>query len=262
MDKIKKRGFSIFTICAIALLLLMLTSCNSADNIASASRYNDVNILERDYVLFLEEMFIGDIANRSFLLPSIRESEKFHGINQYLPKLYNSLIGFYNEEIQEFLDFDGTVVQLATNRFLSVTAYFRGRNDNSYRFSFATSITIDLEQRREVLLSDLIDINDEFIQLFMDGGLIRTDAEHGVISDFGHALSFFNYYHTEDELRRALIDCSRPLSEQDRGNAFEKPSFYLTPNRIYFINFSQLTGHFRFYISLDDIEQFLKVDRW
>jgi len=213
----------------------------------------------------MQERYIGDIEDRTFLVP-IPTVEGYFDVRE----LYRSLIDFYTEPVREEIHFEHVTVHHASSRFISMEAVFRTPLIGLFTF-FSNFVTVDLEQGREVFLNDLIDVNDEFIRLLYGGYLLRCDFNH---TETGCLIGMIN---NEEGLRHFLDDASRPIRRNYNftayhpdvlditGMLFIKPSFFLAPNRLYFAYFSPRPTHTTrcfLYINLEDIEQFLNVDKW
>lgn len=225
--------------------------------------YEQINYLinrnqsgERDYSLGQINQWIEGVDFRSFFLPEPIGYYKYNDMD--FAKLYSSLVYFYNKDFATRWDYESAIVHLATNKFFSISAVFSTNSEMSRYHWFESCVTIDLIEGKAIVLDDLVHINDEFISLLKTGDLIKTDDNHESLEKFGGIIDFSIF--TEDEIAQILLDCSRAINKDDIGNYYFKPSFYLSPNRICFANVDLYSQNL--YISLDDIGEFLKVEKW
>ena len=241
------------------------------DNVKYETPY--INKYERNYILRQWSIGIADndfdaidattYSNFDFYsVPIPTENSKYRYPHLIFSQLYRSLVDFHTKPVQEFVIFMDAIHQLATNKYLSVLATF---DSIPTGYQVRTCVTIDLEQGKEVFLKDLIDVNDDFIRLLLESNIAKTDEVSDLIYEFGHPSDFSQY--TFEEVRQKLNDCSKPTPRDDNFDGyydsleqFYKPSFFLAPNQICFINFNR--SYEVFYIRLDDIEEFLKVEKW
>ena len=257
-------GISIITLLIALLTLLSYGNINKNEENHGVEQLT--NKYERDYELQLKELVIwdGDIIDDSIasgIYVPKPSGKKYRYRN--ISRLYRSLVDFFDESVQKYYYFENAVAQLATTKYISISAMFSPHMDIPHCYAFTSCVTIDLEQEKEVFLNDLIEINDEFIYLLKSGYLAKTydNLDDRVVVS---VIDFSAY--TEEELRTKLEDCFRPMNEVDvSGGLYEyylKPSFYLAPNQICFVNFHKYGLRETFYVQLDDIEKFLKVEKW
>lgn len=139
---------------------------------------------------------------------------------------------------------------LATDRFLSIiTEYtFSGKYPNGQRICN----TLDI-----IYLDDLINVDDEFVSMILDEGIIKMDLDKmSGERDANYARKHLDENDPERVFEQ-LKKCSEPF---DENNWLFKPTFYLKSNRIYLVNI--FFEESEFYINLHDIKQKLKVKEW
>jgi len=242
----------VFVVLSLIMHLTLALILNKSGDTTIDSR------LERDYVLDYENYVFNDNGD-SVLLPFPSENEKYARGNYKYKELYYPLVAFYDNEIkQKYYDFYQAIPHLATSKYFSIEARFylnvdaTGNNDSVFTF-----VTIDLEKKEVVLLKDLVNTNDDFIKLLKEGNIIKTDTPKALNEEFG-AYSDFSLFSLEEI--RELVDLCSVYSDAD--NCSTKPSFFLAPGRLYFGGFNEVIKRNSVYINLDDIEQFLKVEKW
>jgi len=236
---------------ALAVVLLLLIGM-TAKVVSEKATTVTGNIYERNYTLDYRTFdFDGTGSKRNTIyFPVPIDNPKYY--NLWYDKLYYSLVAFYDESEQEWWDpyYPAAMLQLATNKYISLSMWFGNNAQVPHPHSFRNCVTVDLEREKEVFLNDLVDVNDEFIQMIKDGRLAQSDDRY---TEIGDILDFSKY--TTDELKQKFNDCSRPISKDDDNIHYLKPSFYLTPGRICFVNFEEYNS--TFYIRVDDIEKYL-----
>ena len=191
--------------------------------------------------------------------------EKFNGLMLPFPKsvkhdsmplgeAYKALITIYDAEQDKF---DQAIPHLATSKYFSIEARFYAGPPRGY--SIYTSVTIDLEQRKEVFLNDLINTNDDFMYLLKSGGIAKTDENLSLLEEFGFLTDFSSL--PLEEIREIVDSCSIPITND---NWLRKHIFFLAPGRLYFCysDNSMVPRKGYLYVNVDDIEEFLKVEKW
>ena len=134
--------------------------------------------------------------------------------------------------------------------------------------SFLYEVTIDMQTGERVMLNDLIDINDEFLDLLYEGSVLYG-------TDFSDLFSWYEIpestreeiqKRSRDELLEMLDECSTPLSEYSFDEDllmslfYFHGSFHVASGKLYiFFGDAQNTA---IMLNLDDIEEFLKVPKW
>jgi hypothetical protein len=198
-----------------------------------------------------------DNNNRLIPLP-FPYNDKYYGAG--LDFFYRPLYLFDNETFHKGYDFYQAVPHLATSKYFSVEVIYN--SNESYRnfYQVFNSLTIDLEQLQVVLLDDLVNTSDEFIILLKEGGIIQTDDSPEAAAEFNLIYTYFSDLSLE-QIRKIIDWCSIPI---DSNNVMtDRPNFFLTPGRIYFCMYDHLvSGNNYIFIDINDIESFLKVEKW
>ena len=250
---------------AIALLLaLYLSGCRTLEVPASveylepvepATPVNTYPNYERNYILGTDFFLYEDVGQ--FMLPTKSETYKY-GIEDYpkFKELYYPLVAFYDERFQPYCEYECAIPHLATSKYMSIEVKFASYNDVAN--SVYTSVTIDLETMTEVFLNDLVVVDDNFIQLLMEGDVVKSDVDDESLDFLIYAKDFSN--HTYEGMKVIIESCSVHLTGENTDKAF----FFLSPGRLYFCCTETYQPYRKYYlyVRLDDIADFLKVDRW
>jgi len=164
------------------------------------------------------------------------------------------------------------IVYLQSSRYLSVGnrfALFLGENRRP-ALSANMYKTVDMETGELVFIDDLIEINDDFATLVRTGGILRQDDtgdwaitrtdiinQHFYSRENSSILRMFESLSRGNMHRLREVNDIRDLNYLDfRG--LSDNFVHLEPGAIVFSEHS--TGPIRIY--LEDIEEFLKVEKW
>jgi len=149
---------------------------------------------------------------------------------------------------------------MASDRYMSamLTITFSDRITTNHEICN----TFDMKTGDIVYLSDLVEVDESFASLIMTKGYAKVDRlsfeayEDSDWSDYEFPQKILNGY-DKDDVYANLQLCSEPFDEE---NWTFKPTFYLRSNRLYLLNiFNEYT---ELYIELEDIEEYLKVEKW
>lgn len=142
--------------------------------------------------------------------------------------------------------------------FLSSLLYKSKRLDYIHDY-----ITIDLTTGKRVMLDDLIEINEEFVKYIQKNKIVkqsRSEIRYG--GDSEELWETLNEY-TTDELLDELKKCSKTQQQliEEGGSLRDwRNSFYLKENQLVIV-ISYLGGEQHFTFDIDDISDFLKVEK-
>ena len=126
-----------------------------------------------------------------------------------------------------------------------------------------TCCTIDMASGNVLYLSDFIDINEALIKKIKTSGIAKVDVYDDLTQPVDGDVYRQSYLDSisSDEIYNRLAMCSESYSISSNN----KPSFYLEKGRLYFVNlfeWSEYDNPIAFYIELDDLDEFLKVEKW
>lgn len=212
---------------------------------------------DRDYLIYYKNFSID--SSESLLFPVAERNGNYLFDYQ---ELYKPLYQFFCDDGKNHFNFENSVPQLSTNKYLSIEAIFVSNEASPLSTKFRTSITIDLKEGKVLTLEDLLEISPEFINQLKSGRLAKTDFE----SETGDVLDFSIW--SDDEIKVMMESCSTLFTSDNyiigfqgsKGIPLSKPTFFLAPGKIYFANFD-VYGHL-FYLETSDISNFLKVKSW
>jgi hypothetical protein len=181
-------------------------------------------------------------------------------LDELTSKINNSLWDSFVRWIPKSFDdaiIAGLYVTELTDRHLSIgTVYgFYGRR-HVYVYIYNT---VDMQTGELVYLNDLFEVDAEFEKIILIPGIAKLES---IFDSDEYDISYFEEGNHSPEIlekiKKDLKDCSEPFGEDER---LFKPTFYLSGDRIYFINiFDTLKGGV--YVELDNLEEKLKVDKW
>lgn len=150
---------------------------------------------------------------------------------------------------------EGAYAMLDTDEYLSIeNQYMIVKADDWWYVKISN--TIDMETGEVVYLSDLVEINMEFVDVIMREGIVKLDVPSPMSETTYYTSEMLNGI-DEKEVLSNLKMCSIPY---DADNYFTKPAFYLRENRPYLSNIFNIGSCI--YVELDDIEEFLLVEKW
>ena len=162
------------------------------------------------------------------------------------------------------------IIYFHSDRYLSYecTYYYTPHGGND---GFDHDVTIDVQTGKRVMLDDLIDVNDAFIDLLHKGSIVygisvyeNSYAENaGYISEHVKSTTSDKVRKmSRDELVEFLMGCSIDISEysqdSDLGRFIYNYSFHVESGRLFIEKKRKLL----ILLYLDDIEEFLKVPKW
>jgi len=215
----------------------------------------------------------------SFYVPQITKMENIQlkeKINKTLTNELLNWIGGY-----EALHADGLTLEVIffSNRYISIKQNLGGafpiteghdhRGHEARPYTTTIYINIDMQTGERVFLQDLIRINDDFFNLFWQGGIVfhfpYIDEFHKITNEKVAEMRY-------EEIRRLLYQYNdQPVNlsfdKWAEGEAFrfwDSPHFFLEHNKLIIVSRAARLGNLDvFYaLSLDDIPEFLKVPRW
>lgn len=145
---------------------------------------------------------------------------------------------------------------------------------NSLEFSYRRIdyihdyITIDMKTGERVMLDDIIRIDEEFVEFIQNNDVLQK-----TISDirYGADLETLNDY-TSEELLDELKACSKTQQEiieegycsieDSIGPLLKRNSFFLRENQLVIVIGYAPSDEHHFVYNLEDISDFLKVEKW
>ncbi|MCL2610816.1 MAG: hypothetical protein FWE02_03960 [Defluviitaleaceae bacterium] len=215
----------------------------------------------------IEIYWFGGVA--PFYIPQIigLEDEAFQ--KKLNENIVHEIFYWIGENIRYFIFLDVEVI-FKSNQYLSLSQIVynpRGRHNADFHTMYTT---IDMQTGQRVFLDDLIIVNDDLINLFWKGKIVKIHEE--VSFHTGNDLEFVHAWISEmsyEKIYRILHEPSeRPprlpytgYISNYRATLFLHHSFFLEHNRVVIVDrrFPPFAG---FVLSLDDISQFLKVSKW
>lgn len=162
----------------------------------------------------------------------------------------DDLIAYFKDYLYETEYFNtyGLAYEMIGEKYLCLSLEYRVGQDfwkNHYLAVY------DLTTGKKVLLSDLFDLSDEFVKKIQEGGM---DYAY----DSGESIIYYPGYvnDSEQEIRDKLLHIA--MSQEDWNANFPENKSYDKPN--YIITNKDL--YLSVPIPLDELEQFLKVQKW
>ncbi len=260
---------------AIAIVLSILQSCTATDSNASAQTKNEnytISVIQKEYDEF-SNYFVPYICymNNDVLQHKINQSIQGIYTQEFLDTLYTFEVP-RNEKNAQYGWRDAVPsFTLHTDRYLSVNNSYtwidNGRPSTSHLF-FDFYYTIDMSTGEVVYLSDLVNVNDDFIDFIKNSGKIYDSSlyytqamnEEGVeksLAITNGVLNGLSVDYVKELLAQCDLDIGSVLEEYNK-----KCSFYLIPGYLAIYGIYKREWDETIYINLNDIEEFLKVDKW
>lgn len=150
------------------------------------------------------------------------------------------------------------LVPFISNRFFSSSIELNFESLNR-RYSSQLYTMLDLQTGEIVYLNDLLEVDERLAERILTSQYIHFE---GLWADvYGPDYQQFLNQFTVEDILSVLSLCSEPF---DENNCTFKPTFYLSANRLYFVNIFPLItgGNNEFYMELKDLEDLLKVKKW
>jgi hypothetical protein len=201
--------------------------------------------------------WIDDLSFNIIQLQDIENSSVAKKLNQNIKTAMTSWIA---GKVVAATEIDLSIFCHSDNylSFKNSFKYDKGRVDYIYDY-----ITFDVKTGERVMLDDLIEINSEFAEyILFDYFDNNINAEENDC-----AMEFVKHFEA-DELLKYLEECSLTQEEIIRNGYFPidksigslvfRNSFYIKRNTVVIV----LQGNINLSICLDDIEDFLKVEKW
>lgn len=252
--------------CSILMLLIFTASCAAADIENGQTNNDEIN---SDYT-------IGFRNSSSITNWSLKDKISFN-----LIELYNmpdkTIEKVANESIENAMtSWIGGKVLLASSIDLFIhchtSSYLSFKNTFEYssgRLTYLEDyITIDVKTGKRVMLNDLVVINREFVEHIQKNNLAigsgRAEQYDSIAENIWDYLNKF----TSDDLLNEIKECSKTQDviiqeavytiDESIGRFLFRNSFYLQSNKLILV----LEGNIHITFYLDDIEDFLKVEKW
>lgn len=151
---------------------------------------------------------------------------------------------------------DGSYIMLDTNKYLSI--------ENGYKIDVPDYITylyicntLDMQTGEVLYLDDFIQVDMGFVNAIMQEGIAKLDIPGGISGEETYYTAEMLEWVKKESVLANLKECSVPYNEDNYSG---KPTFYLRENRLYlkyvFSDQSEI------YVELDDIEEYLIVEKW
>ena len=219
-----------------------------------------VNYCDIDYLKDYELVFPKVILQNNSLLEEM--------INETI--LSASIELMANEEIKLIVMQKYPVILCHSSRYLSFGTEL---GMNSYHpYTFYHMITVDMETGKRVMLKDLVDISEKFIDALYEGSIV-----HGSGGDMLDSLDETDQY--DEILRNFILDmpreklierlgeCSIPrdvsIVNYDTAKYIEYSTFHVEDGKLYISLSRHISNTFQsIVLHLDDIEEFLMVPKW
>jgi len=209
------------------------------------------------YKVYFILIYVSDMENEKKL-------EKRDKINETL--IYAATSWFTVDEKMQYSEKNLPDILCHTDRYLSLKNKYGFKGG---RWSYVEDfITVDLQTGERVMLNDLVEINDVFVDLLRNGDIIIAGGFMGV-DDPDHGTENLRKIFREktfDEVLNILEQCScnnlyyaTNYSEEYAGDIsyFNRHNFYVRPGKLVISYMMD-----EIIINLDDIEDFLKVPKW
>lgn len=153
---------------------------------------------------------------------------------------------------------DGSYVMLDTDKYLSIeNSYKMGQPRNRWYLSIFN--TLDMETGEVLYLDDFVEINEAFVDTILTEGVLKLDSPpemSGTEEVMYYTENMLSNIDPENVLRK-LKQCCEPYTAE---YYVAKPAFYLREHRLYL---TYVLGEQSIaYVELDDIEEYLKVEKW
>lgn len=164
--------------------------------------------------------------------------------------MQNDLIAYFKDYLYETEDFNiyGLSYGIIGEKYLCLSLEYRIGQDYWKNHYLAV---YDLTTGKKVLLGDLFDLSDEFVSKIQECGV---DYAY----DSGESVIYYPGYvnDSEEEIRNKLLYIA--MSQEDwnvnhsENKSYDKPNYIITDKDLYL----------SVPIPLDELEQFLKVQKW
>lgn len=152
----------------------------------------------------------------------------------------------------------------SSNKYLCIGVEYKVCESGFFFVDFCT--VIDMETGEFVYLDDVIEINEELVKKIMDGEIEVKDGYDEKVYELGQWKS--EYETVKSILLQELQDCSEAYEDDFY---WHRPYFYIQDGKlwlrnIYIVDPNDEKMHPYFldwvYIELDEIEDYLKVEKW
>ena len=229
---------------------------------------SDLPQYKRGFKLYAEKYRGKGLEDMEFYYPKM-EGGYSEGINKVLKKAFAQNILEHLDELQRLgIEMRSPVVVYENDRFIcfkrnfSTTIDWMNQNYEPFRYF----LTFDIQNSTWVKLDDLISVDDDFFEWLTEGNFkIDAYSTMGEEEDRKWLLEVMDEEYPDERLRYPKERLLYALRESE---------FMLSRNRIEInVPFWQEWSHsykdnmfnspvFTLYIDLDDIEEFLKVEKW
>ena len=153
-------------------------------------------------------------------------------------------------------------VVFQSDRYLTVSYFFEfPSGDHPF---FNVIVTIDMQEGKRVWLNDLVDTNIDFVKKLRDEDIaVARDLFTEEQKTADERERSFLKGHSYEELSMELLSCSEDVDEYiAKWNVFpSQNTFYISESGKLEIVFGGPPTH-GISLDLDDIEEFLKVEKW
>lgn len=155
-----------------------------------------------------------------------------------------------------------------STNYLSFLNYLKFQDKDTYYVH--DYITIDLKTGERVMLDDLVEINEEFVEYIQNNNCNTKTINDARYSPHPDTLKEYTTEELLQELKECSVSRQEAIDNQDSAKknihkplSMRRNSFYLRDNQLVIV-IAYPTGlresHYAF--NLDDISEFLKVEKW
>ncbi|MDR1156826.1 MAG: hypothetical protein LBK75_00750 [Oscillospiraceae bacterium] len=245
------KRFSAILVSGILIALLGI-SCKDSNMRVNPNRGTAPN-------LYKETFQVTDNYSFEYLqITGLEDEERQNKINQALKE---ASTGWVVDNIVD-AEYVKSTVLFQSEQYLCVsqTFYFpEERIDSDREICFI----IDLKNGERVFLDDLVEVNDAFVEKFQHGDILYATGDF----DPGEATPFIrDQYRTDppedvlDKLQKCSIDPKETIREEGL-TPFINYAYINASGQLCFSFFPSTTAA-EIFVFLDDIEEFLKVEKW
>ena len=117
--------------------------------------------------------------------------------------------------------------------------------------------TVDMQAGKIIYLNDLIEVDEELVQQILTSGYVHLQDPYADKYEVfpQEVLDKMD----KGEMLQNLLTCSEPYTAE---NYQSKSAFYLTRGRLYLVDVRPSSENSKFYINVEDLAPYLKVEPW
>lgn len=193
-------------------------------------------------------------------ITGFEDKEIQNKINQVLKE---ASTGWVTDQIV-YAEYLSSEVLFQTEQYLCVSQRFHFPEEMGIFYPERLCFIIDMKKGERIFLNDLLEINDDFVEKFQHGDVLY--ATGGAFDPEEATQLMRNAYDTDssEDVLKALQQCSidpKEIIHRDGFTPFINYAYINASGRLCFGFFPESVS-FEIYVLLDDIEEFLKVEKW